>query len=464
MAKKKALSLPKSGQLDFIDDGSAAVLLNTPRRARLLLWMVFLFFVSALIWAYKAELDEVTIGQGKVIPSLQLQVIQNLEGGILKNIYVKEGDLVEKGQLLLQIDDTRFKSDFRTREQELVSLKASIARLQAEVQSVIIADGEQKWKQQTRIEIQEITFPSGLEKIFPELANRQKVELQGRLDNLSNQMIIIEQKIAQKEQNLIEVNAKVRHASTSYKLAKEELLLTSPLAKEGVVSQVELIQLQRQVNQLKGEMVANRLLLPKLQSELRETILKRRELALNYKQDLQKQLNEFQDRLAQLSEGQVGLKDRVARTEVLSPVKGTVKKLYLHTVGGVIQPGMDMMEIVPAEDTLLIEAKIAPKDIAFIRPGLQTMAKFSAYDFTIYGGLKGTLEHISADTIVDEEGNSFYLVRIRTEANYLGERENSLPIIPGMLVSVDIITGKKTVLEYLLKPLLRAKQSALRER
>jgi len=462
--KAKQSRLPENDQLDFIDDGSAAVLLNTPKRARLLLWMVWFFVIFAISWAYVAELDEVSIGAGKVIPSLQLQVIQNLEGGILKNIYVKEGDLVEKGQVLLQIDDTRFKSDFRSREQELVSLKAIIARLQAEDKSILIGSNKDNWQVGTKIEPQSIIFPSGLDKLFPLVVGRQKQELVGRLDNLTNQMVIIEQKITQKEQNVIEVNAKVRHASTSYKLAKKELSLTAPLAKEGVVSQVELIQLQRQVNQLKGDMVASRLLLPKLQSELKETILKRREIALNYKAQLQKELNEAQDQLAKLSAGQVGIKDRVTRTEVLSPVKGTIQKTYLHTVGGVIQPGMDMMEIVPVDDSLLIEAKISPKDIAFIRPGLDALVKFTAYDFTIYGGLTGTLEHISADTIVDEDGQSFYLVRVRTELSYLGDKYKPLPIIPGMLASVDIITGKKSVLDYLMKPILRARLSALRER
>jgi adhesin transport system membrane fusion protein len=165
-----------------------------------------------------------------------------------------------------------------------------------------------------------------------------------------------------------------------------------------------------------------------------------------------------------LSEGQVGLRDRVDRTSVIAPLKGTIKKLKINTLGGVVQPGMDLMEIVPLEDTLLVEAKVSPKDIAFLRPGLDAIVKITAYDFTIYGGLHGKVEQISADSIQDEEGNSFYLVRVRTEKSYLGDELNALPIIPGMLASADIITGKKSVLDYLLKPILRARQSALRER
>lgn len=247
-------------------------------------------------------------------------------------------------------------------------------------------------------------------------------------------------------------------------LARQELNISRPLAKEGIVPQVELIKLERQVNEMQGELESNRLLIPKLDSVLRETISKRNDIALKFRADSQTELNERQGKLSQLSEGQVGLRDRVDRTSVIAPLKGTIKKLKINTLGGVVQPGMDLMEIVPLEDTLLVEAKVSPKDIAFLRPGLEAVVKITAYDFTIYGGLHGKVEQISADSIQDEDGNSFYLVRVRTEKSYLGDELNALPIIPGMLASTDIITGKKSVLDYLLKPILRAKQSALRER
>ena len=240
--------------------------------------------------------------------------------------------------------------------------------------------------------------------------------------------------------------------------------MNRPLAKEGIVPRVELIKLERQVNEMRGELENARLLLPKQNALLRETILKRNDVALKFRVDAQKELDDKQSKLSQLAEGQVGLKDRVERTSVLSPVKGTIKTIKVNTVGGVVQPGMDLIEIVPIEDNLLIEARVLPKDIAFLRPGLPAIVKISAYDFAIYGGLKGTLEHISADTIQDEKGNAFYLVRVRTDKSYLGDASKPMPIIPGMMASVDIITGKKSVLEYLMKPIIRAKQSALRER
>ncbi|MGE6109826.1 HlyD family type I secretion periplasmic adaptor subunit [Aeromonas sobria] len=461
---KKAV-LPAQEHLTFVDDGAAAVLLSTPTRARVLLWCCFIFFMSALVWAAWAKLDEVTVGQGKVIPSRQLQVIQNLEGGIVKEIFVREGDIVEKGQPLLRIDDTRFSSDFREREQELVTLKGDIARLRAEIRSVIVkSDRNIGWREQVVIDKQAIDFPEGFENVFAEYAAREVSAQNDRLNNLKNQLYILGQQIEQKEQELIELNAKIRTVSRSVDLARQELNISRPLAKEGIVPQVELIKLERQVNDMQGELESNRLVIPKLNSALREAISKRNDIALKFRADAQTELNERQGKLGQLSAGQVGLRDRVDRTSVVAPLKGTIKKLKINTLGGVVQPGMDLMEIVPLEDTLLIEAKVSPKDIAFLRPGLEAVVKFTAYDFTIYGGLHGKVEQISADSIQDEEGNSFYLVRVRTEKSYLGDETNALPIIPGMLASADIITGKKSVLDYLLKPILRAKQSALRER
>ncbi|PJG59340.1 HlyD family type I secretion periplasmic adaptor subunit [Aeromonas cavernicola] len=457
--------LPNQEHLAFIDDGAAAVLLSTPTHARILLWCCFLFFMSAITWAAWAELDEVTIGQGKVIPSRQLQVIQNLEGGIVKEIFVKEGDIVEKGQPLLRIDDTRFRSDFREREQELVTLKGGIARLRAEMASVVVKnDPTLGWREQVVIEEAPIQFPDGFEGLFTEYAARERSVQKDRITNLKNQLYILGQQIEQKEQEMIELNAKIKTVNRSVELAKQELNISRPLAKEGIVPQVELIKLERQVNEMEGELESNRLLIPKLNSVLRETISKRNDIALTFRADSQTELNEKQGQLGQLSEGQVGLRDRVDRTSVIAPLKGTIKKLKINTLGGVVQPGMDLMEIVPLEDTLLVESKISPKDIAFLRPGLDAVVKITAYDFTIYGGLHGKVEQISADSIQDEDGNAFYLVRVRTEKSYLGDELNVLPIIPGMLASTDIITGKKSVLDYLLKPILRAKQSALRER
>lgn len=452
-------------QLDLLDDASAAVLLTTPIRAKLLLWSCFLFFIVAFIWAAWAELDEVTRGDGKVIPSKQLQVIQNLEGGIVKEIFAREGQMVEEGQELLRIDDTRFRSDFGEKQQELISVQGDVARLRAEIASISVSnDTSLPWREQAVINEQPIIFPEGYEAISPENVARQKNALQANINNLNNQLVIMGQQIEQKENEILEINSKIRTLGRSVGLAGREVAINRPLVKEGIVSQIDLLKMQRQLNDMQGELENARLLLPKQNSLLRESILKRKDVALQFRVDAQKEMEEKQSRLSQLNEGQIGLKDRVSRTSVTSPVKGTIKTLKVNTVGGVVQPGMDIVEIVPTEDTLLIEAKVLPKDIAFLRPGLKAMVKFTAYDFTIYGGLDGKLEHISADSIQDDKGNSFYLVRVRTDRSFLGSDAEPLPIIPGMMATVDIVTGKKSVLEYLMKPILRAKQSALRER
>ncbi|HCE4997587.1 HlyD family type I secretion periplasmic adaptor subunit [Vibrio parahaemolyticus] len=451
-------------ELDFVDDKTAALLLNTPNSARLMLWVMVLFFVAAIGWASWAQIDQVTVGQGKVIPSSQIQVVQNLEGGLVKEILVKEGQLVKKGQQLLLIDDTRFRSDYREREQQVANLTASVLQLSASINSVAVNRdfNIQDWEKSVVLDYGKLTFPPVLEETQPQLTQRQKAEYREDLDNLRNQLSVIDQQVEQKQQDLVEIEARVRNLRQSYQYAKKELDITQPLADEGVVPRIELLKLQRQVNDTRREMTSSELKIPVIKSAIKESMLNRIDVALKFRSEQQEKLNNAQDQLSALVESAVGLEDRVNRTVVVSPVTGKIKTLNVNTVGGVIQPGMDIVEIVPTEDTLLVEAKIAPKDIAFLSPNLNAIVKFTAYDFTKYGGLVGELEHISADTTQDEEGNSFYIVRVRTEKTSFGQ-DADLPIIPGMTASVDIITGKRTVLEYLLKPILSAKTNALKE-
>ncbi len=466
----------------LIDNAAAASLLQVPRRSRALLWVILLFVITALAWAAWAQLDEVTVGEGRVIPSQQLQVVQNLEGGILKQIYVAEGERVRQGQPLLLIDDTRFTAEFRERQQQLDHLQASVARLNAELASILIDDAAANteddvsggWRTLVRVVPQALAMPVAAAS-SPDLAGdsrpalsavveREQAQLDERLRNLSNQLVILDRQIEQRQQERLELQSKIGHLRNNYDLALEELQLTRPLASQGVVARVEVIQLERQANSIKQELDSARIQLPKLRAAIREGILKRRDAALQHRSDTRQQLGEVESQLAQVREAQVGLRDRVERTTVVSPVTGVIKRVALNTVGGVIQPGMDLVEIVPAEDKLLVEARILPKDIAFLHPGLEAVVRFSAYDFSIYGGLSGRLEHISADSIEDDNGNTYFLIRVRTEKNHLGQSAQPLPIIPGMMATVDIMTGKKTVLDYLLKPILKAQHSALRER
>ncbi|TYK66491.1 HlyD family type I secretion periplasmic adaptor subunit [Colwellia echini] len=449
--------------LEMADDVYGAILTEIPTVHRLTIWSLAALFICFLIWSYFAELDRVTRGEGKIIPSTQVQIIQSLDGGILQELFVKEGMQVTKGQIIARIDDTRFRSDMAQQTQEVDALRANIIRLRAELSNVLVADVDD-WQLQVKIEKTQLQFPEDLIQSSPELVIRNQDEYNTRLNNIENQVAIQGQQIKQREQEVKELTSKISTLRGSLALANSELELTIPLAKKKIVPEVELLKLKRVVNDLEGELSTLVLLKPKVKSALDEAILKRREAVFKYRSDARALLNELQSKLSRLNEAQVGAQDKVSKALIISPVVGTVKTLHITTLGGVIRPGEVLLEIVPSEDKLLVEAKIIPKDIAFISVGLKAMVKVTAYDFTRYGGLEGVVEHISADTTQDEEGNSFYIIRVRTTESSMKSRDNTaMPIIPGMMTSVDVMISKRTVLEYILNPIMRAKERALRE-
>ncbi len=450
--------------LDMADDVYGALLTEVPSLHRLTIWAMAGLLFSFIVWANFAALEQVTSGSGKVIPSSQLQIIQSLDGGVLQKLFVQEGMQVTKGQPIARIDDTRFRSDFAEQKQEVDSLRANIIRLRAELSSIIIGTNND-WRLQIDLKKQVPQYPEDLNLNAEFMVQRQQDEYTGRLDNLINQLAIQSQQIQQREQEIAELDSKIETMEISYNLATKELDLTRPLAERNIVSKIELYKLERSVNELKGELSAIRLLSPKLKSSLQESILNRRETALKYRADARAQLNELQNKLSRINESQVGAQDKVTKALIVSPVVGTIKTIHINTLGGVVKSGETIAEIVPTEDMLMVEAKIKPRDIAFIYPGLPAVVKITAYDFARYGGLTGEVVHISADTTQDEEGNSFYLIRVKTDASSIKNSNNEdMPIIPGMMTDVDVITGKRTILDYILNPILRAKQSALRER
>ncbi|MDM8564454.1 HlyD family type I secretion periplasmic adaptor subunit [Candidatus Halobeggiatoa sp. HSG11] len=409
-----------------------------------ILWITVIFVITAIVWANYAMLDEVTRSSGKVIPSQQVQVIQNLEGGIIAEILVKEGNIVEQGQVLLRIDDTRFAVSVRENQLTSTTMKAKIARLTTE------SKGKQ-FKLSNKLKKQEIF------KNEQALAELRQQELQANID------VLIQQK-KQKQHEIKELKSRQKQLQHSYNLAQQELKIVKPLVKKGVISEVDLLRLQREISDLKAELDGIKLSVPRIEAAISEAKRKIAEVKVTFRTNALTELNDIKAELLRISESKRTLEDRVTRTAVRSPVKGTVKQIKVNTIGGVVQPGMDLMEIVPLEDTLLVEAQIRPSDIAFLHPGQQAMVKFTAYDFSIFGGLQATLEHISADSIANERGEAFFLIRLRTTRNYLGNKVKSLPIISGMTVEVDILTGKKSLLSYLLKPIKKAQQKALRER
>mgnify|MGYP002602632836 FL=1 len=364
---------PVREDIRFMPTRLGAFFLNPPRASFLIIRYTLILFVIAIIWACLSPIDEITRAEGKIIPSSNVQVIQNLEGGIVSDIPVKIGQVVHKDDIVMKLDETRFASS----------------------------------------------------------ADESKAGID-----------VLKEQVNQRAQEIAEKRSRLSQLQQSYAFINKELQMSKPLLAQGVVSEVEILRLQRQVSDLRGEMDANRLAIPRLESQLAEARAK----------------------LEGASASSLAAKDRLDRTTVRSPVEGIVKTININTVGGVIQPGMNVMEIVPIEDNLLVEARVRPSDVGFLKVGQAAMVKISAYDFSIYGGLEAEVENITADSITNEKGESFYLVRVRTKKNYLGTEEKPLPIIPGMMASASIKTGSKSLMTYLLKPIFKAKTDALTER
>ncbi|MCY1416266.1 Type I secretion system membrane fusion protein PrsE [compost metagenome] len=287
---------------------------------------------------------------------------------------------------------------------------------------------------------------------------------QSRQRRLDSEQNTLNEQLRQKTQELAEFRSKQEQYRSSLGLIQQELNMSTPLVGTGAISPVEILRLKRSAVEVRGSMDATRLAIPRAEAAINEIKSKIDESELVFRSEAAKELNEKRTELSKITATSIAIEDRVSRTTVVSPVHGIIKLLKVNTIGGVVQPGSDLVEIVPLEDNLLIEAKVRPQDVAFLHPGQPAMVKFSAYDYTIYGGLKAKLELISADTVTDDKGNSFYLIQVRTDKNHLGGDNKPLLIIPGMTATVDIITGQKSVLDYLLKPVLKARTEALRER
>ncbi len=429
---------------DYMADAEWAMSEQKLRGSRIAVWITCTAVFVLIVWAAFAQLDEVTRGEGKVIPSRQVQVMQSLDGGIVSEILVKEGQQVKTGQLLLKVDPTRFVSSLRENRAQYIALLAKAARLTA------VASGKP------------FIPPPELIKEAPDLIEQERSAYENKRMELEAAVGIARQQLTQRRQELNELIAKREQATQSYTLTAKELEVTRPLAKTGAVSEVELLRLERDVARYRGERDAAGAQIPRIQAAISEAQNKIDEVGLNLRNQARSELSDTNAKLAALSAGSEGLADRVKQAEIRAPMNGTVKQLFANTVGGVVQPGKEIIEIVPSDDALLLEARVQPKDIAFLRPGQAALVKFTAYDFSTYGGLEATLDHIGADTITDEKGNAFYIVRVRTTRSTIGDAH--MPIIPGMVAEVDILTGKKSLLSYLMKPVLRAKANALTER
>ena len=426
-----------------IDD---SVMAQKPRGGRWILYATLAFFFVFIIWSSLSKVEETTRGEGKVIPSSHIQVVQNLEGGIVSEILVRVGDVVKRDQLLLKIDDTRFASSFQENRVKYLADKAKSARLEAEALGV------------------PFRVPEEVTKENPEIGELEQQLYRSRMHELDSSLTIKRMQASQREIEHREMRSRLEELTRTYALMQKELSLTKPLVAQGAVSDVEILRMEREASQKQGEIESIRHEIPRAKSRYDEALVAVQEAKLSFSNRSKAELNDILAKVDESSSSSVALKDRLDRTSVRSPMDGTVNRLLINTVGGVVQPGMNIVEIVPREDNLIVEAMIKPSDIAFLRPGQKANVKFTAYDYTIYGSMKAVLEHISADSITDERGNSFYSVRLRTDKSHLGTEAKPLPIIPGMVATVDILTGKKSILSYILKPVLKAKANALRER
>ena len=424
-----------------------ALIEDAPRIVRLTIWGVIAFFAFLIIWASFAPIDEVTRGEGKAIPSSKVQKIQNLEGGIVAQIFAKEGAIVEVGEPLLRLDETRFASNVGETEADRLAMALRVERLSAEVEG------------------RPLKIDDEIRKVAPsQTANEESLYL-SRRQQLHDEIGGLEQQLVQRQQELREFTSKRAQYANGLQLLRQEIAMSEPLVAQGAISQVEVLRLRRSEVESRGQLDATTLAIPRAEAAIKEVQSKIEETRGKFRSEALTQLNEARTELNKATATGKALDDRVNRTLVTSPVRGIVKQLLVNTVGGVIQPGSDIVEIVPLDDTLVIEAKILPKDIAFLHPGQEATIKFTAYDYTIYGGLKAKLEQIGADTITDEDKKTtYYLIRLRTDRSHLGTDEKPLQIIPGMVATVDILTGKKTIMSYLLKPIMKARSEALRER
>lgn len=429
---------------DWASDADWARLQQDPIRARWFLYVVLLAIVALLVWAYFAPIDEVTRGAGRVIPTSQLQRVQTYDGGVVQDILVREGERVEQGQVLMRIDPTRYLANFRENRSQIQSLQARAERLRALVTDTPFAPSEELRAQ------------------APDIVAQEREAYESAREELREQENVLGDRIRQREEELREARARRDTAQREANMASQELNLTRPLLDSGAVSEVEVLRLRREVSRATGERDQAAAAVSRLQAAVEEAETQLRELGAERRNDWRNDLSQTIGDLSALEESGTGLQDRVRLAEIRSPVDGVVQRLTINTLGGVAQPGQEVVEIVPSGDQLVVEARIAPQDIAFLRPGQPATIKLTAYDFAIYGGLEAELERISADTITDDNDNTFYLVRVRSteDANANPEME----VIPGMTAQVDIMTGKRTVMQFMLKPVLRAWSNSMGER
>jgi len=439
----KVIPTETQDNLAWEQEAEIAMLEQTPLKAKKILYTILAVMLALLLWAAFAQVDEISRGEGRVVPSRQVQVIQSLDGGIVTEILVDAGDVVKVGTPLIKIDETRAASSLKENQGQYLALLAKEARLKA------LANGTS------------YNPPALVQQEMPQAYEQERALYQASREELDSTLNIARDQMVQREKELIEVQFKKEIAEKTYESASKELAANKPLLASGAVSEIDILRLEREATKARGEIDQARAQLSRIQVSISEAKRKITEAEQSFLSKVRTELNDTSAKVNSLTQTSVALTDKVKQSTLKSPVNGKVSRLFYNTVGGVIQPGKEVMEVVPTDDSLILETKVQIKDIAFIRPEQAAIIKLTAYDYTIYGTLNGVVDSVAADSIVDEKGNAYYVVKVRTQQSVMGK---GLPIIPGMMAQVDILTGKKTVLSYLLKPVLKAKSYAFSER
>lgn len=433
-------------ETDFMCNLEAATRMKLATPVTITLFTVIAFLTFFFIWAGVTEIEELTRGQGQVVPSKEIQVVQSLEGGVLKEILVEKGDFVKEGQILLRISDVLFSSEQRGTEARFLGLEAKKVRLTAE------ANGSK------------FNMPDDIKIKAPEITKNEKALYDSRQNELQSAYAIQDDKVKKAKSDLDVVRAEINSFSQSKKLLKKELSITKNMVAKRAAPKMEQIRLERDLADISGKINARVQEKKGLEASLSGAKNERNAQNSKFKSIALEELSEVETQIASLKENLKSIGDRVDRTEVRAPVDGVVNQIMLQTVGGIVEPAMRLIEIVPVGDELKIIAKIKPNEIAFLNVGQPVKVKITAYDPQKYGSLDGVLLRIAANSATDRDGNILFEIEVKTEKNYLGSIRRPLPITSGMVANVEVITGKRTILNYLMKPLHRGFDRALRER
>lgn len=416
------------------------------RAANILLLAIALAFAGLTAWAAIANIDTVTQANGKVIPSARVQMVQSLEGGIVQAIHVVPGQEVPLDALLVSLSPLQAGGEFRARRQQSLALSARIGRLQAEANGAVPV------------------FSDELRQRGAEYVAAQQASFEARRTERAAQTSMLSEQIAQKMKELEEQRITVSTAQSTLAQANEERGMLEKLVAQGLESRIELVRIARVISEAEGRAQGSKVAIDRLQHAIQETRARRDSTQHNFRSLAREELDRSMAELRSMEQGLPALEDRVERTALKAPVRGIVNRVFVNSLGGVVKPGDPLVELVPADDQLVVEAMISPRDIGFVQLGQQARVKLTAYDYSIYGALPGKVIHVGADAVVNEKGEAFYLARVETQAKVFESLDRQLPIISGMQAQIDIVTGTKTVLTYLLKPLIAVRENAFRER